>query len=87
MKLYQINHQKNKQYHPQGNGKVEVSNKEIENIFTMTIEFHHHDWDKMFLNFFGIIIPLEKHQQDSPSFMEKQLFCQMILVLELFDQL
>lgn len=37
---YQIQHTMSRPYHPQANGKVEVANKFIESIFTMTMQIN-----------------------------------------------
>ena len=44
MKQYNIRHKKSSPYHPQANGKAEVTNHELENILTKIIYFHHRDW-------------------------------------------
>jgi hypothetical protein len=44
MELYKIKHRKTTTYHPQENGQVEVTNRELENILTKTVQFHHRDW-------------------------------------------
>ncbi|XP_057841793.1 uncharacterized protein LOC131051344 [Cryptomeria japonica] len=41
---YTIRHKKSTSYHPQANGQAEVTNREIEVIFTKTIELHRKDW-------------------------------------------
>jgi hypothetical protein len=45
MDLYKIRHRKTTTYHPQANGQVEVTNRELENILTKTVQFHHRDWE------------------------------------------
>lgn len=44
VKEYEIRHRKSKPYHPQANGQVEVSNREIENILTKKVQIHRKDW-------------------------------------------
>jgi len=41
---YNIRHKKSTPYHPQANGQVEVTNKEIEAILTKTVAVHKKDW-------------------------------------------
>jgi transposase InsO family protein len=41
---YGIKQCKSSPYHPQGNGKVESTNKVLEAILTKTVQFHHWDW-------------------------------------------
>lgn len=40
MQEYQIRHGKSSPYHPQENGQVEVTNRELENILTKTVSLH-----------------------------------------------
>ncbi|XP_057819044.2 uncharacterized protein LOC131032133 [Cryptomeria japonica] len=44
VKEYEIRPWKSTPYHPQANGQVEVTNKELENILTKTIALHKRDW-------------------------------------------
>lgn len=44
MQMYRMTHWKSYPYHPQANGQVEVSNKELENIITKTISLWKADW-------------------------------------------
>ena len=44
MKQYNIRHRKSSPYHPQANGQVEVTNRELENILTKIVHLHHRDW-------------------------------------------
>jgi transposase InsO family protein len=45
MKQHNIHHMKYSPYHPQANGKLEVTNMELENILTKTIIMHKKDWE------------------------------------------
>lgn len=42
---YNIRHRKSTPYHPQVNGQVEVTNREIEAILTKTMAIHRKDWE------------------------------------------
>ncbi|XP_057853197.2 uncharacterized protein LOC131063406 [Cryptomeria japonica] len=44
VKEYEIRHWKPTPYHPQANGQVEVTNRELENILTKMVALHKHDW-------------------------------------------
>lgn len=44
MEEYKIRHGKSSPYHPQANGQVEVTNRELENILTKTVSLHRKDW-------------------------------------------
>ena len=44
MKEYTIRHVKSSTYHPQTNGKVEVTNREMESILTKNLALHRQDW-------------------------------------------
>ncbi|XP_059070389.1 uncharacterized protein LOC131860053 [Cryptomeria japonica] len=44
VKEYEIRHRKSTPYHPQANGQVEVTNRELENILTKVVALHMHDW-------------------------------------------
>ena len=44
MKEYTIKHGKSSPYHPEANGQVQVTNKELESILTKTIALHSKDW-------------------------------------------
>ena len=44
MKKYMINHGTSSPYHPQANGQVEITNKEIQSIFTKIVAIHKRDW-------------------------------------------
>ncbi|XP_059070597.1 uncharacterized protein LOC131860231 [Cryptomeria japonica] len=44
VKEYEIHHWKSTPYHPQANGQVEVTNRELENILTKTVALHKRDW-------------------------------------------
>jgi len=44
MNLYKFKHKNTTSYHPQANMQVEVTNRELENILTKTIQFHCRDW-------------------------------------------
>jgi hypothetical protein len=44
VKEYEIRHRKSSPYHPQANGQVEVTNRELENILTKTVALHKRDW-------------------------------------------
>jgi len=44
MKDYSIRHRKSSPYHPQVNGQVEVTNREIEAILTKIENVHKEDW-------------------------------------------
>lgn len=41
---YNIEHRKSTPYHPQANGQVEVTNREMKAILTKTIALHRKDW-------------------------------------------
>lgn len=43
---YNIRHRKSTPYHPQANGQVEVTNRELEEILTKTIALHRKDWSR-----------------------------------------
>lgn len=40
-----VKHKQSTPYHPQANGKVEVTNKELERILTKNIQLHRKYWD------------------------------------------
>lgn len=40
LQRYQITHRKSSPYHPQANGQVEVTNRELENILTKIVSLH-----------------------------------------------
>ena len=42
---YNIRHKKYTPYHPQTNGQVEVTNREIEAIMTKIVAIHRKDWE------------------------------------------
>ena len=44
MEEYKFRHGKYSPYHPQANGQVEVTNRELENILTKTMSLHRKDW-------------------------------------------
>lgn len=44
MNNYKIRHKMSSPYHPQANGQVEVTNREIEEILTKTVQLHKKDW-------------------------------------------
>ena len=44
MKKYMIHHGTSSPYHPQANGQVEITNKEIESILTKIVAIHKRDW-------------------------------------------
>ena len=44
MEEYKIRHRKSSPYHPQANGKVEVTNQELEHILTKIVALHKRDW-------------------------------------------
>lgn len=44
VKEYEIKHKKSTPYHPQANGQVEVSNRELENILIKIVGLHRNDW-------------------------------------------
>lgn len=44
MKEYTIRHGKSSPYHPQANGQVEVTNRELESILTKIMTLHRKDW-------------------------------------------
>ena len=44
MEEYKIWHGKSSPYHPQANGQVEVTNRELENILTKIVSLHRKDW-------------------------------------------
>lgn len=41
---YNIRHMKSTPYHPQENGQVEVTNRDLEAIFTKTVSLHKKEW-------------------------------------------
>lgn len=41
---YNIKHRKSTPYHPQANGQVEVTNRDLEAILTKTVALHKKDW-------------------------------------------
>ena len=41
---YQIKHRKSTPYHPQANGQVEFTNKNLEAIMTKTVQIHRKYW-------------------------------------------
>jgi len=46
MEEYKFKHIRSTPYHPQANGQVESTNKEIEAILTKVVHFHRRDWVK-----------------------------------------
>lgn len=46
MHKYRVKHTVTTPYHPQANGKVESTNKVLENILTKTIASHYRDWSQ-----------------------------------------
>ena len=44
MKKYMIHHGTSSPYHPHTNGQVEITNKEIQSIFTKIVAIHKRDW-------------------------------------------
>jgi len=51
MQMNKIHHKKSAPYHPQANGQVEVTNRELENIIIETINMHKKDWAKKLIEF------------------------------------
>jgi hypothetical protein len=45
IELYHIKHRITMPYHPWANGKVEGTNKILENILTKTVQLHLKDWE------------------------------------------
>ena len=43
---YGVNHKVTTPYHPQASGQVEVSNREIKNILSKTVNANRTDWSK-----------------------------------------
>lgn len=46
MKEYNIRHQKSSPYHPQENGKAEITNREIGTILAKIVQMHKKDWSR-----------------------------------------
>ena len=46
MKQYNIRHLKSGPYHPQANGQVEVTNRELKKILTKIVHLHYRDWTR-----------------------------------------
>lgn len=44
MEEYKIRHGKSSMYHPQANGQVEVTNRELEHILTKIVPLQQKDW-------------------------------------------